>query len=57
MPRKLAKGELGKHYRWGWEEKEKAGKELVPGITDLPNRMPGTEAETLNIAPAGSKKL
>ena len=25
----LAKGELGKHYRLGWEEKEKAGKALV----------------------------
>jgi ferredoxin-type protein NapG len=29
FPRELAKGELGKHYRLGWEEKEKAGKALV----------------------------
>lgn len=29
MPVKLAKGELGKHYRLGWEEKQKAGKSLV----------------------------
>lgn len=56
MPRELAKGELGKHYRWGWEEKDKAGKSLVPDLLDLPNRMPGTEAETLNIAPIGGKK-
>lgn len=29
LPFKLAKGELGHHYRLGWEEKEKAGKSLV----------------------------
>lgn len=29
FPMHLAKGELGKHYRLGWEEKEKAGKALV----------------------------
>ena len=29
FPAHLAKGELGKHYRIGWEEKEKAGKALV----------------------------
>ncbi len=29
LPHKLAKGELGQHYRWGWEEKDKAGKSLV----------------------------
>lgn len=29
MPLKLAKGELGKHYRLGWEEKQKAGGSLV----------------------------
>lgn len=29
MPTHLAKGELGKHYRFGWKEKEKAGKALV----------------------------
>lgn len=28
-PVKLAKGELGKHYRIGWEEKKKAGQSLV----------------------------
>jgi len=28
-PIKLAKGELGSHYRLGWEEKKKAGKSLV----------------------------
>jgi ferredoxin-type protein NapG len=29
LPLDLAKGELGHHYRWGWEEKEKAGGSLV----------------------------
>lgn len=29
LPINLAKGEIGKHYRLGWEEKEKAGKSLV----------------------------
>jgi len=29
MPFDLAKGELGHHYRWGWKEKDKAGKSLV----------------------------
>ncbi|MDH5611489.1 MAG: ferredoxin-type protein NapG [Gammaproteobacteria bacterium] len=29
LPLNLAKGELGHHYRWGWKEKEKAGRSLV----------------------------
>ena len=29
VPRQLAKGELGHHYRLGWEEKAKAGKSLI----------------------------
>jgi len=29
LPHKLAKGELGQHYRWGWKEKNRAGKSLV----------------------------
>ena len=42
VPVKLAKGELGSHYRLGWEEKSKAGKSLVQdkNIVDLPDRMP-----------------
>ncbi|MCW9040794.1 MAG: ferredoxin-type protein NapG [Rhodospirillales bacterium] len=40
LPHRLAKGALGAHYRLGWEEKAKAGHELVPGIIDLPDRMP-----------------
>lgn len=41
-PVQLAKGEMGKHYRLGWEEKRKAGKSLIEeqGIIDLPDRMP-----------------
>ncbi|PVZ68981.1 ferredoxin-type protein NapG [Pelagibaculum spongiae] len=42
MPITLAKGQLGKHYRLGWEEKEKAGHSLVPEMLDLPDRMPGS---------------
>ncbi len=30
LPLRLAKGELGHHYRLGWEEKAKAGHSLVP---------------------------
>ncbi len=29
LPRSLAKGELGKHYRFGWEEKSRDGDSLV----------------------------
>jgi len=29
MPLSLAKGELGKHYRLGWKEKQRAGESLV----------------------------
>lgn len=29
LPTHLAKGEMGKHYRFGWEEKAKRGKSLV----------------------------
>ena len=29
LPYQLAKGELGHHYRWGWKEKNRAGKSLV----------------------------
>ena len=28
LPARLAKGEIGRHYRLGWKEKEKAGKSL-----------------------------
>ncbi len=40
LPIALAKGEMGAHYKLGWEEKKKAGAELVPGIKGLPTRMP-----------------
>ncbi len=36
FPIHLAKGELGRHYRLGWEEKEKAGRALV--TPDLPHK-------------------
>ena len=41
-PISQAKGELGAHYRLGWEEKRKAGQSLVEerGLIDLPDRMP-----------------
>ena len=41
LPLKLAKGDRGGHYRLGWVEKEKEGGELVPGLIDLPDRLPG----------------
>ncbi len=40
LPRTLAKGELGHHYRLGWEEKARKGESLVPEMLDLPDRMP-----------------
>ncbi|PLX48715.1 MAG: ferredoxin-type protein NapG [Desulfobulbaceae bacterium] len=40
VPLVLAKGELGKHYRLGWEEKSKAGRSLIPEQLDLPDRLP-----------------
>lgn len=40
FPRHLVKGELGSHYRLGWEEQKRAGKPLVEGIIDLPDRVP-----------------
>ena len=42
LPRRLARGELSANYRLGWVEKKKAGKPLVEGIIDLPDRMPET---------------
>lgn len=40
LPVALATGKLGEHYRLGWEEKKKRGESLVPGIIELPKRMP-----------------
>lgn len=38
LPRELAMGKLGEHYRLGWEEKRKHGESLIKGIVDLPDR-------------------
>ncbi len=38
LPERLAIGELGHHYRLGWEEKRKHGEALIEGIIDLPDR-------------------
>ncbi|HFD78995.1 MAG TPA: ferredoxin-type protein NapG [Gammaproteobacteria bacterium] len=43
LPLKLARGELGHHYRWGWEEKRKAGGSLV--TPDQPHRYNLPEGE------------
>jgi ferredoxin-type protein NapG len=41
VPTVLAKGELGHHYRLGWEEKQKHGGEsLLPEQLTLPTRAP-----------------
>ena len=42
LPPALAKGELGSHYRIGWEEQKKAGGSLMDEskMLDLPDRMP-----------------
>jgi ferredoxin-type protein NapG len=36
LPISLVKGEMGKHYRLGWVEKEKKGSPLVPSILNKP---------------------
>ncbi|MGR5140265.1 ferredoxin-type protein NapG [Photobacterium sp. DNB23_23_1] len=41
VPTVLAKGELGHHYRLGWEEKAKKGESLVPDDLTLPAYKPG----------------
>ncbi|WP_461534678.1 ferredoxin-type protein NapG [Spongorhabdus nitratireducens] len=41
FPRELAQGELGKHYRFGWQEEERTGEKLVPWENKMPARMPG----------------
>lgn len=46
LPTHLAKGELGKHYRLGWKEKEKAGESLVtPDIEHRYNLPEGVRYE------------
>jgi len=40
LPPKLAKGRLGEHYRFGWDEKKKAGGSLIEEQIDLPDRLP-----------------
>ena len=41
LPLRVARGELGHHYRLGWEEYKKHQGPLVDGIIDLPDRAPG----------------
>jgi len=44
LPDKLAKGELGRHYRVGWKEKQRAGKSLVtPDVEHRYNLPEGVE--------------
>ncbi|MFZ5798438.1 MAG: ferredoxin-type protein NapG [Desulfobulbus sp.] len=40
LPLAQARGQLGRHYRLGWEEKEKAGGSLIPEALKLPSRRP-----------------
>ncbi|WP_456380155.1 ferredoxin-type protein NapG [Thiolapillus sp.] len=40
LPLDLAKGELGSHYRFGWKEKQKAGKALVTPDTEHQYNLP-----------------
>jgi ferredoxin-type protein NapG len=40
FPTRMAKGELGKHYRLGWKEQEKAGGALIRDTIELPARRP-----------------
>ncbi len=54
MPTKLAKGELGKHYRLGWEEKRKAGQSLV--TPDIKHEYNLPEGETYDYEGVGLKQ-
>jgi ferredoxin-type protein NapG len=38
LPRELATGRLGEHYRLGWEEKRRHGESLLGDVLDLPDR-------------------
>lgn len=40
LPLKQARGELGRHYRLGWKEQERAGRPLGPEVIDFPVRRP-----------------
>jgi len=40
LPIDLAKGQIGDHYRLGWEEKARAGESLLPEMLELPVRRP-----------------
>lgn len=40
LPTRVARGELGRHYRLGWEEFDKNKGPLVKDIIDLPDRAP-----------------
>jgi len=40
LPNRVAKGELGHHYRLGWEQKKKAGKSLVSPDTEHKYNLP-----------------
>ena len=61
LPTQLAKGELGHHYRLGWQEKQKAGESLVtPDLPHKYNLPEGTgydyEGEGLIPAPKNNNK-
>jgi len=51
LPRNLAKGRIGEHYRLGWVEKANKGESLVPPLVDMPDRLP----EGVTISPRGPK--
>ncbi len=40
LPLKVALGEMGAHYRLGWEEQERRGDSQMPDLNDLPGRAP-----------------
>jgi ferredoxin-type protein NapG len=52
LPMRLARATSADHYRRGWEEKEAKGGQVVEGIIDLPDRLPGPGTDNL-AAPGG----
>ena len=60
LPARVAASQHDEHYRFGWEAKEEAGQELVPGLIDLPDRGPALPTPDLpglgkipNVNPGG----
>lgn len=46
LPLSLARGKLGEHYRFGWQERDRLGHALVPSSVPMEIRMPEGSSST-----------